>query len=431
MANPRVVVAEVFPSQADTLDRAPAVKLFESPPQLARALGLAGCRLAKRRLWLAADVTHAVQPGLGAAAAGHEIHRAVRPEVHPGDIERPAGDELLRLATVARPLRHEVNGNYFAVSPVENEQRAAVRLGKVAVGAKRHRRRRAEADVGIARQAVGKVSRPFVGTLPPAVVAAGDNVIDARRPVPRRALVPLHVSVVNEQLAVRIEGQAVGIAEAAGDHVPAFAVLVRADDMPRRRLDALVEHHAVPFARQQLVASVVAIGGCRCRLKTLPQQDVVAVREVDETVRAESDGVAAVPDSAAGFAQERHLVELIVAGCVAKPVKALRVVGVGVQAAVRPEKPAALVQLVVDDLDMGAAKPPPGQRQPQDARPLAADQQPALAVKLQADPRPLRLRRRAEQIHLKAGDCRDMPRGGRPTCLDRLLPLVVVHTAWP
>jgi hypothetical protein len=67
-----------------------------------------------------------------------------------------------------------------------------------------------------------------------------------------------------------------------------------------------------------------------------------------------------VPDSAAGFAQERHLVELIVAGCVAKPVKALRVVGVGVQAAVRPEKPAALVQLVVDDLDMGAAKPPPG-----------------------------------------------------------------------
>ena len=50
-----------------------------------------------------------------------------------------------------------------------------------------------------------------------------------------------------------------------------------------------------------------------------------------------------VPDSAAGFAQERHLVELIVAGCVAKPVKALRVVGVGVQTAVRPEEPAALV----------------------------------------------------------------------------------------
>ena len=84
------------------------------------------------------------------------------------------------------------------------------------------------------------------------------------------------------------------------------------------------------------------------------------MRKVDETVRTESDGVAAVPYSAAGFTQERHLVELIVTGCVTKPVKALRVVGVGVQAAVRPEKPAALVQLVVDDLDKGEAKPTPG-----------------------------------------------------------------------
>ena len=197
------------------------------------------------------------------------------------------------------------------------------------------------------------------------------------------------------------------------------------------RADALVEHHAIPLARQQLVALETAIRRHRPGCEILRQANIVSVREVDQPVRAESDGVAAVPDSAAGFAQQRHLVELIVAGCVAKPVKALRVVGVGVQAAVRPEKPAALVQLVVDDFDAGAARPPPRQRQPQDARPLAADQQAALAVKLQADPRPLRLRRRAEQIHLKAGDRRDMPRGGRPTCLDRLLPLVVVHTAWP
>ena len=153
--------------------------------------------------------------------------------------------------------------------------------------------------------------------------------------------------------------------------------------------------------------------------------------EVDETVRTKRDGVAAVADSAAGFAQQRHLVELVIASRVAQSIKALRVVGIGVQAAVRPEQPTALVQLVVDNLDMGAAEPPLGQRQPQNARPLTADQQAALAVKLQADPRSLRLRRRAEQIYLKSGDCCDMPRGGGPAGLDRLLPLVVVNPAWP
>ena len=95
--------------------------------------------------------------------------------------------------------------------------------------------------------------------------------------------------------------------------------------------------------------------------------------EVDETVRTKRDRIATVTDSTTGFAQKRHLVELIVASRVAQSIKALRVVGVGVQAAVRPEQPTALVQLIIDNLNMGAAEPPLGQCQPQDARPLTAN----------------------------------------------------------
>ena len=137
-----------------------------------------------------------------------------------------------------------------------------------------------------------------------------------------------------------------------------------------------------------------------------------------------------MPDAPAGFAQKRDLIEPVIAGRVAQPIETLRVIGVGVQAAVCPEQPAALLQIVVDNLDLDPTKPPLGQRQPQDARPLTADQQTALAVKLQANPRPLRLGRRTDQIHLKAGDRGNMPRGSGPARLERLLPLIVVHPAW-
>ena len=78
-------------------------------------------------------------------------------------------------------------------------------------------------------------------------------------------------------------------------------------------------------------------------------------------------------DSTTGFAQQRHLVKLVIASRIAQSIKALRVVGVGVQAAVRPEQPTALVQLVVDNLNMGATELPLGQRQPEDTRPLTAN----------------------------------------------------------
>ena len=71
------------------------------------------------------------------------------------------------------------------------------------------------------------MSGQYSGTCPTfaeAVVAAAHELVDARRPIPRRADVPLHVAVVGEQIAERVEGDVVVIAKPGGDHLEAFAV---------------------------------------------------------------------------------------------------------------------------------------------------------------------------------------------------------------
>ena len=61
----------------------------------------------------------------------------------------------------------------------------------------------------------------------PAVVPAGDDVVEPRRLVPRQADAPLVVRVVGERLAVRVEVEVVGVAEPVRDDLDLLAV--RAD----------------------------------------------------------------------------------------------------------------------------------------------------------------------------------------------------------
>ena len=65
--------------------------------------------------------------------------------------------------------------------------------------------------------------------------------VDARRPIPRRAFIPLHVGIIDKQFAVRMKGQAIRIAKAAGNQLPTFSIPIRADDVSRRRLNSLIE----------------------------------------------------------------------------------------------------------------------------------------------------------------------------------------------
>ena len=80
--------------------------------------------------------------------------------------------------------------------------------------------RRAGADVDDRRQAVGVVGRPLAGAVAPAELAAAGRQADARRPVPRRVDVPLHVGVVGEQVAVAVEGGVVLVAVADAAAAP-------------------------------------------------------------------------------------------------------------------------------------------------------------------------------------------------------------------
>ena len=167
--------------------------------------------------------------------------------------------------------------------------------------------------------------------------------VNPGRPIPRRTLVPLHVRIKNEQLSVRVKCQPIGIPEATSNHLPPVAVAVGANDVPGRCYDPLVKQDAIPVAGQQLILCIIAVGRLRARGKILGQEHIVPVRKIDETVGAKRDRVASMTDCATGFFEECHLIELIIPGRISEPIKALRIVGVRVEAVVRPKQSAALV----------------------------------------------------------------------------------------
>src|SRR6185503_6807182 len=117
----------------------------------------------------------------------------------------------------------------------------AILLGEIRALAGLHAGGRADADVHRGRQAVRVFLRPFRAALAKALVAAADDVINARWPVPRRAPVPFHVTVETEQLAVLVEIDVVGVALAAGEQFGVAAVPVEAHDVTPGRLAARAE----------------------------------------------------------------------------------------------------------------------------------------------------------------------------------------------
>ena len=108
-----------------------------------------------------------------------------------------------------------------AEGPVGQEQAAAILLRELPVPIADDAGRRAAAQVGDRGDHVGEVRRhpPERGPLRrlPAVVAAGDDVIEPAALVPRQDDAALVVGIEGEQFAVAVEVEAVGVAEAVGD----------------------------------------------------------------------------------------------------------------------------------------------------------------------------------------------------------------------
>ena len=124
--------------------------------------------------------------------------------------------------------------------------------------AERHADGRAGADVDHGRQAVDVIRRPLAGAAPPAELAAAGRMDRAGRAIPGHAHVPFHVRVIGEQLAVGVEGDVVAVAIAAADDFPGLAVGVGAGDPAAGGEDAAGVAVGVPLARQELVFAPVS-----------------------------------------------------------------------------------------------------------------------------------------------------------------------------
>ena len=92
-----------------------------------------------------------------------------------------------------------------------------------------------------------------------------------------------------------------------------------------------------------MILCKIAVGRLRAWGKILRQKHIIPVREINKAIGAKRDRVASMPNGAAGFFEERHLIKLIIPSRVSEPIKALRIVGIGVEAVVRPKQPAAFV----------------------------------------------------------------------------------------
>ena len=389
-----------------------------------------------------ADVGHPVELPLAATATDGEVDGAILADRHVGERERRPRHELLLLALVGRAVGREVDRVHRAERPVADEEGLLIFGGELRAVAEGGADRRAGADVDERREAVGQRRRPLAGTGTPAELAATRGMVDARRPIPRRPEIPLHVGVVDEHLAVGVEGEVVGIAVAAGPDFPLLAIGIGADDIAPRREDpdgmppgvpeARDEEIFVPVGRQPArgfggkldTALVGADATERLRLGDIfhgeRREGVVAAD--DEQLLAiggEADGMGTVLAAPLKGAELFDMIEDVVAVGVGRPVEAAAgaTVADDIQRVERPEEPLSTGQLdrdLLDDRRLRAVE----RRRRDPHKPLVslvAGDQPPLRIGGEADPRAEQVLRHREQLlNLEAGKEIERLRRGSP-----------------
>ena len=77
--------------------------------------------------------------------------------------------------------------------------------------------------------------------------------VDPRRSIPRGAEVPFHVGVVDEEFAIGVEGEVVGVAIAGTPHIPCLAGRVGAHHIATRGEFAGGVAIAIPHSRDHQV----------------------------------------------------------------------------------------------------------------------------------------------------------------------------------
>jgi hypothetical protein len=173
---------------------------------------------------------------------------------------------------------------------------------------------------------------------------------------------------------------------------------------------------AVPLPREQLVFLVVLVRGVWRRV--VDPADEIAEHHVDLVVRPEDDRVRPVFAVLGEVLEQLHVVELVGAFGVPATVQPVPAAGAGphhVQAVEGVQEAHRLADREVEVLDL--LDSPFGDRRAKDRLfVLAADEEPALVVLRQRNPRPFRGRvRRVQQFDLEAGERGQILRlGGGP-----------------
>ena len=180
--------------------------------------------------------------------------------------------------------------------------------------------------------------------------------VEPRGPIPRQARIPLHVGIPGEALAIAVEGEVEGIAEAAGDHLPA-AVSGSAGG----RIKANDKAHPIVLAeivraRQQPVFAGAAVG--RTGGDGGGHLHVVADHQIQQSVGPRNDLIHAVAVAAGvgKLGQQLPLLTLAVAVAVEESHQLLAVGGDDVDRVVGSQNAPAVPQVV------GAVEPAKGWR---------------------------------------------------------------------
>jgi hypothetical protein len=154
--------------------------------------------------------------------------------------------------------------------------------------------------------------------------------------------------------------------------------------------------------------------------------DRVAMNRIDPTIRAQRQIVSSMPHATLGCVQYLRFAELVATIRCAQLVERLGIVGIDVQAAMSKQQTAALLQGVVDRLDLNRPRGLVRQHHPQQSAVLAGNHQSSARIKRHADPGTFVVRRQPQLLDRKpildskAGDIAAGPRAGG------LLPLRVI-----
>ncbi len=154
--------------------------------------------------------------------------------------------------------------------------------------------------------------------------------------------------------------------------------------------------------------------------------DRITKDRVDSIVGAECEIVSPVSDPTGKVSDARGGLEATIAIRVVKSIKALCIVGLGIQGTIGVDQPATFRQRVIDGFDLGDGSAVAGEGHSQQALVFASDRESSLRIEFHAHPRTLVLLGGTDSLDFETGTDEKLHRISDRTIVGCLSPLLVV-----